>query len=734
MFFGSKFAYINKNDNDDAEEIADEEFSEGIQANAFKQAPDIFNNTNVAPPTSSFGSFSPPTSSSSSAKPLPKAAPVVTAAPSSRTSSSSSGPPPPQKQPVLASMKSAMQKEKAPSTTTIPMDFESTGRAAAGLPPPIIPVPLGAPPPPPPQQQIKHKKIQKADTNVVSLRLGTLAEDAHFMTGDPVACTKCATYLNAISKLDKKEQNNAFTWNCEFCNNINDVQLEQEEIPAAETLDYILEPAPVAAASSDEGSVIFCMDISGSMCVTSEIQGKLKLRGDEKRSAALQALNTERTSQYMPGQKQDVSYVSRLQCVQAAVSTQLDDLEQHFPKSPVALITFNNEVTIIGDGVQEPVVITGDKLNSFDQLIQAGQAFATERSIKDCKKKLETKLFDLEERGQTALGPAVVVAIAMAARRKGSKVIVCTDGLSNVGIGSMANLNKSNEETIEQFYNKIGTYAKENGVVVSVISIQGTDCRMENLGVLTDLTTGKVDIVNPLQLTTNFATILANPIIATNVEVSFVLHHALCFRNEESVFDPENTFKAARNIGNVTAETDISFEYGIKASATDLGLTEVPFQVQIRFTRLNGMKCVRVISRKQAVTQKRAEAEKEADIEVLALGAMQTAAKTAQKGNYAKAREKVYAHQRLMNRAAVQNVKSDHSAYTDFVSEVAELDTAIQHQQLQELEVGMDFDATESTNVDDEVAYDRYRNRKAARPDEVSKVIYQHKNKFMKKK
>jgi len=146
------------------------------------------------------------------------------------------------------------------------------------------------------------------------------------------------------------------------------------------------------------------------------------------------------------------------------------------------------------------------------------------------------------------------------------------------------------------------------------------------------------------------------------------------------------------------------------------------------------MKCVRVISRKQAVTQKRAEAEKEADIEVLALGAMQTAAKTAQKGNYAKAREKVYAHQRLMNRAAVQNVKSDHSAYTDFVSEVAELDTAIQHQQLQELEVGMDFDATESTNVDDEVAYDRYRNRKAARPDEVSKVIYQHKNKFMKKK
>ena len=43
----------------------------------------------------------------------------------------------------------------------------------------------------------------------------------------------------------------------------------------------------------------------------------------------------------------------------------------------------------------------------------------------------------LEETGPTALGPAVLTSIALAAEGgAGSSVIVCTDGLANVGIGN----------------------------------------------------------------------------------------------------------------------------------------------------------------------------------------------------------------------------------------------------------------------------------------------------------
>ena len=62
--------------------------------------------------------------------------------------------------------------------------------------------------------------------------------------------------------------------------------------------------------------------------------------------------------------------------------------------------------------------------------------------------------------------------------------------------------------------------------------------------------------------------------------------------------------KLFRDIGNVTEETKFSFEYStrppseVPAGLLD-GLTELPFQVQIRYTRLNGMQCVRVITRSQ---------------------------------------------------------------------------------------------------------------------------------------
>ena len=43
-------------------------------------------------------------------------------------------------------------------------------------------------------------------------------------------------------------------------------------------------------------------------------------------------------------------------------------------------------------------------------------------------------IYSLKDSGQTALGPALVCAIAMASKGSaGSQVIICTDGLANIG-------------------------------------------------------------------------------------------------------------------------------------------------------------------------------------------------------------------------------------------------------------------------------------------------------------
>ena len=47
----------------------------------------------------------------------------------------------------------------------------------------------------------------------------------------------------------------------------------------------------------------------------------------------------------------------------------------------------------------------------------------------------------MEESGPTALGPALVSSVMLASKgKRGSKVILCTDGLANVGLGKLDEL------------------------------------------------------------------------------------------------------------------------------------------------------------------------------------------------------------------------------------------------------------------------------------------------------
>lgn len=84
----------------------------------------------------------------------------------------------------------------------------------------------------------------------------------------------------------------------------------------------------------------------------------------------------------------------------------------------LGLVTFNNEVTVFGDGTQDPQIITGDKLEDYDYLMKNGSECGQNRmknKVGETAKILTDKLMGLEETGPTALGPAVATAVAMAA-------------------------------------------------------------------------------------------------------------------------------------------------------------------------------------------------------------------------------------------------------------------------------------------------------------------------------
>mgnify|MGYP002480336432 CR=1 FL=1 len=92
-------------------------------------------------------------------------------------------------------------------------------------------------------------------------------------------------------------------------------------------------------------------------------------------------------------------------------------------------VTFSDEVTIYEPN-KKTHVIAGDHLNDYDYLINVADKLNIQvnESVSKSKEKLFDILRSLEERGATALGPALLVSISIAGRSKGSSVILCTDG------------------------------------------------------------------------------------------------------------------------------------------------------------------------------------------------------------------------------------------------------------------------------------------------------------------
>ena len=188
----------------------------------------------------------------------------------------------------------------------------------------------------------------------------------------------------------------------------------------------------------------------------------------------------------------------------------------------------------------------------------------------------------IEETGATALGPAIATSIAMAAEGPaGSQVVICTDGLANIGVGNFDDA-KTEEELakVEEFYEKLGQYAKGKGLTINIVSIIGDECNLESLSKLADMTGGEIERVDPVSLTKNFSNILSNPIIASNVIAKVKLHKGLQFRNEDDLNLSADKSLLVRDVGNVTNSCEITFEYTLKSISDllkmeDLDLTQV---------------------------------------------------------------------------------------------------------------------------------------------------------------
>ena len=521
----------------------------------------------------------------------------------------------------------------------------------------------------------------------MSINLRVLKEDAQLASGDPIFCEGCRAAFNMYSKVSEdysdviqehkeEEDENGDAemktgdqiWKCEFCNYKNKVVVDKEEIPDKDAINYVIEGGEEVKIDEevkhDGSSLIFCIDISGSMNTKCKVDWDVKQAQSMTQDMIKPKSNKKERAQ-TSNQNERVNLLSRLEWVKAAINSQIENMKVASATKKVGLVTFESYVNIIGDGTQKPTIIKeNDALNNFESLLETAQDCSrTHMSTKigDTFEDLQNKVWMLRTAGSTALGPAVLCAIAMAGEgSKGSTVVIWTDGVANVGLGQLGG--KISAEA-EEFYERVADFANERGVTVNIISIKGQDCDLETLVTLSEKTNGVVNVIEPNNLQDNFEMMLKKEIIASNVSVRVHLHKGLEFRNENELQMNKERTLMNRSIGNATNDSEITFEYKIK-TAEELKLIEgfnidefkeIPFQTIIEYTKLNGIKCIRTITKMLKVSDDAEEVQKNANINILAVNAAQQASKLAKKGNFREAQ----AYTKNQKRFIKKNMKDE---------------------------------------------------------------------------
>eukprot|EP00727_Mastigamoeba_balamuthi_P012024 m51a1_g7444 putative ras-like gtp-binding protein ypt1 (1013) ;mRNA; f:92802-96151 len=542
-------------------------------------------------------------------------------------------------------------------------------------------------------------KVKKADVNVFRLGLETLEDEVALETGDPVICGRCGAMMSSFSRFEQmtlaeaerqmtavrfgptftpappiheRFENQSWVgrarssaapaaaaaaagpetrkhWVCEFCAYPNDVDAFEGDVPTAPCVDYLVSPAPVrgdggaagsaaAAAVVASPNVVFVLDISGSMGTTVDVPGDFALPNRPKQT------NSRPTG---------TTRVSRLQLLQMAVDAQVRKIAHETPDRRVGLVVFSDAVTIVGDGKQESVTVAGDDLNRLERLQRAGSEYALRDPAGDVEEAFVRRVWALEENGSTALGPALMIAIGLASNGpRGASVIVCTDGMANMGLGSLRS-----EGAFVPFYTDCAEAALLAGVSVSVLSFEGTDCRMENLSVVAEKTSGTLERVDPRAMVSHIGAVVGGPrAIAFGVMAMVLLHRGLRFQGEVAD-EREQRFWVVKDLGSVSRDSECTFGYGFRPKEEiDLSaLHEIPFQVQLLFTRPDGAVHLRVATACVPVTEDRTEAERHADVGVVGAVAAQTAARLAKEGNYEAAQLEARAAKKLIERAGGDN-------------------------------------------------------------------------------
>ena len=517
---------------------------------------------------------------------------------------------------------------------------------------------------------------KEIDTNICLIHYNELEKEPEYMIFNSIQCIKCQAYLNKYSTLIQYE-NGKYEWKCEFCSEINkDLIINKKDIPLNENVEKCIEPPINIEKKTKDGndtSLIFCFDISGSMCQSYNVGEELK----EKFNRISGKKSKKKRFNYDLEDDDDIdfdnydfnqentSYISRLDLVKISIENNINSLVKNSPDTKVGIVSFGSEIEVKGDCLSNVMKIKEKDMNNEAKIKSLGEENTNliKAPIKQSSSKILESLKATEENGSTALGPAILLSLSLLKNAKiGSRIFLCTDGMSNLGIGDIS----QDKEGAKVYYSKIGDMAREKGIVINLITFEDSESEIDILMNMVQKSGGEIIRVNPNAILDGFNDLLENETIASEVSIKMNLNKCMTFRDKAEIDLINDGSSISEKIGNATKETETYYELKFKkalklAEMKDINfdeLKDLTFQCEITYKKKDGGKYVRIISKNLKISDNKEEVENQANYDIISTMEIQKSAKLASEGLYREAQAQAHITRKFLAKNKVSNKNS----------------------------------------------------------------------------
>lgn len=281
----------------------------------------------------------------------------------------------------------------------------------------------------------------------------------------------------------------------------------------------------------------------------------------------------------------------KLERAKESIVSSLEKIASEKPDALIGLVTYDHAISIHNLNNGSVKSVDGD-ISSLDELKKAFSG--TEYSLakaSEVVKQIKNIMGNIHSGGTTALGPSMALSALLLGDNAGT-VTLATDGLANVGLGSVercAHGSESDEmKNMRAVYNEIAQMFVENGKVCNVVGIlDGAETEaagsnrsnklcLDIISIPAYATSGSLALVDPTTGQGVFNDIMKKTLdtYATNVQIE-IEHKGLKFKKviHGNAKEEQNKtiIKAPAVIGS-EGFTDIVFDISDIKKSQDLGI------------------------------------------------------------------------------------------------------------------------------------------------------------------